>query len=225
MTNSGASPVNNKVKGITERLGPTNLRELWSYLGAVNQLKNLIPELTAECFPSRIILKEDADWKWSQDHKRAFERINNQVKKAVELTHFERNSPLRIICDASKQGLGAVLQPSKENNWKPISYPTRVLPDFEANYSNCELELLAVLWSVEHFKNYVYGFEFEIVSDHKALKSVLKANKSNKTFASRLIRWVDRVLLPFEFKVVHTLGWKLWWRTIYLVIHPHTVVQ
>ena len=81
--------------------------------------------MAAECFPLRIILKKDADWKWSQDHERAFERINNQVKKEVELTHFKRNYQLRIICDASKQGLGAVLQQNEENNWKPIAYTSR----------------------------------------------------------------------------------------------------
>ena len=120
-------------------------------------------------------------WKWSADHERAFERINNLVKKAVELTHFKRNCTLRVICDASKQGLGAVLQQNEETSWKPIAYASRFLTDFEANYSINELELLAVVWSVEHFNNYVYRIEFELLSDHKALKNVLKANKSNKT--------------------------------------------
>ena len=94
------------------------------------------------------------------------------------------------------------IQQNKENHWKPIAYESRFLTVFEAKYSNTELELLAVVWSFERCENYVYGIEFEIVSDHKALKSVLKANKANKTFSSCLTRWVDR-LLPFEFTVVH----------------------
>ena len=47
---------------------------------------------------------------------------------------------------------------------------------------------------------------------------MVKSNKSNKTFSSRLTRWVDR-LLPFEFSIVHTPG-----RTLgmadYLSRHP-----
>ena len=86
--------------------------------------------------------------------------------------------------------------------WQLICFASRFLAEFEQKYSINELELLAVIWAVENFRNYVYGTEFEIVSDHRALLSVLKNNRGNKTFSSRLTRWVDR-LLPFQFKIVH----------------------
>ena len=131
----------------------------------------------------------------------------------------KRNQEIRIICDASKQGLGAVLQQSQEKGeWKPICFASRFLTEIEAKYSIKELELSAIVWAVEHFRNYVYGIQFKIVSDHKALASVLTPNKGNNTFSSRLTRWVDR-LLPFDFQVVHVAG-----RTLgmadYLSRHP-----
>ena len=49
------------------------------------------------------------------------------------------------------------------------------------------------------------GKEFVIATDHKALVSALDENKSNKTYQSRLTRWVDR-LLPYQFKVIHLPG-------------------
>ena len=102
--------------------------------------------------------------------------------------------------------------------WKPILHASRFLTELQAKYSINEIELLAVVWAIEHFKNYVYGEKFGVVSDHKTLQSVLKANKGNKTFSSRLTRWVDR-LLPFDFSVIHAPG-----RTIgladYLSRHP-----
>ena len=218
MRKDGISPVNTKVQAITEKLRPENLKELRSFLGAVNQFNKFIPDVASICFPFRSILEKVATWKWTPEHETAFIRVNNEVKKAAELTHFKRNKPLRIICDASKQGLGAVLQQCEENERKPISYASRFLTELETKYSINELELLAVVWSVEHFKNYVYGVPFGIVSDHKALQSVLKSNKGNKTYSSRLTRWVDR-LLPFDFSIVHTPG-----RTLgmadYLSRHP-----
>ena len=53
------------------------------------------------------------------------------MKKVAELTHFKRNKPLRIICDASKQGLGAVLQQCEEKKWKPIAFASRFLTELE----------------------------------------------------------------------------------------------
>ena len=110
LTNSGVSPINSKVQGITEKLRPTNLKELRSFLGAVNQFNKFIPDLASTCFSFRSILKKDAVWNWTPEHEKAFMKVNSEVKRVAELTHFKRNKPLCIICDASKQGLGAVLQ-------------------------------------------------------------------------------------------------------------------
>ena len=53
------------------------------------------------------------------------------------------------------------------------------------------------------------GKEFILATDHEALTSALGEYKSNKTYQSRLTRWVDR-LLPYQFKVVHILGKDKW---------------
>ena len=114
--------------------------------------------------------------------------------------HFKRKIPLRIICDASKAGLGAVLQQEEKEGWKSISFASRFLTSLETKYSMDELELLAVVWALEQFRNYVYGTQFTVISDHEALTRLLKINKRIKTLTSRLTRWVDR-LLPFDFEI------------------------
>ena len=75
----------------------------------------------------------------------------------------------------------------------------------EQRYSTSELELLAVVWALEHFKYYLYGSHFTLQTDHQALLSALKENRGNKTYQSRLTRWVDR-LLPFHFSVERIPG-------------------
>ena len=73
------------------------------------------------------------------------------------------------------------------------------------NVSVNELELLGVLWSVEYFKNYLFGKSFTIITDHQALLSIKKEHRSNKSYNSLLTRWVDR-LLPFDFNIEHMPG-------------------
>ena len=115
-----------------------------------------------------------------------------------------------------------MLQQQEENQeWKPLSFESRFLMDFEAKSSINELELLAVVWAIEHFKNYVYGVEFKVISDHKALASVLKPTTGNKTFSSRLTRRVER-LLPFDFEITHAPGRVLGFAD-YLTRHPSEI--
>ena len=120
-----------------------NLKQLRSFLGAVNQFNKIIPNLAAISFPFRSILKMDADWIWNSDHETAFERKNEEIKKVVELSHFKRNQENRTIRDASKQGLGAVLQQSQGNDeWNQFVLRQDFFTNFEAKYSINDLELL-----------------------------------------------------------------------------------
>ena len=65
------------------------------------------------------------------------------------------------------------------------------------------------MWATEHFRNYIYGRYFTLISDHKALLTLLNSSpKGNKTFFSRLTRLYDR-LLPYDFKVEHGQGSKI----------------
>ena len=62
--------------------------------------------------------------------------------------------------------------------------------------------------SVEYFKYYLFGKSFTIITDHRALLSIMKEHRSNKSYNSRLTRWVDR-LLPFDFNIKHIPGAKM----------------
>ena len=155
--------------------------------------------------PLRPLLDKDTNWEWKAEHDTAFNKIKSAIQGITEINHFKRDKPLGIACDANKEGLGAVLQQKTDEGWQAIHFASRFLTTFEQKYFINELDLLAVVWAVENSRNYVYGTSFEIVSDHKALISILKGNRANKSFSSRLTRWVDR-LLPFQFTVSHELG-------------------
>ena len=81
LTRTGIFPVNGKSQGISERLRPTNLKQLRSFLGAVNHFNKFIPNLATVSHPFRTISKKDAVWIRHQDHEKAFVQINNEIKK------------------------------------------------------------------------------------------------------------------------------------------------
>ena len=125
------------------------------------------------------------------------------MKNIVQLRQFDIHRETRIICDASHDGLGAVLEQYSASGWHPISFASRYLNPAEKKYSTNDLKLLAVVWATEHFRNYIYDRYFTVTLDHKALHKVLNSSpKGNKTFFSQLTRWYDR-LVPYDFKFEH----------------------
>ena len=63
------------------------------------------------------------------------------------------------------------------------------------------------MWSIEYFKYYLFGKSFTIITDHQALLSIMKKHRSNKSYNSRVTRWVD--LLRFDFNIEHIPGAKM----------------
>ena len=64
------------------------------------------------------------------------------------------------------------------------------------------------MWAIEHFKYYLYGKHFTVITDHQALISALNASERSKTSQSRFTRWIDR-LIPFHFDIKHLAGSKM----------------
>lgn len=65
-----------------------------------------------------------------------------------------------------------------------------------------EKEALALVWSVEHFHIFLYGKEFDLVTDHKPLE-VIFGPKSKP--CPRIERWVLR-LQAYKYKVIYRPG-------------------
>ena len=57
-----------------------------------------------------------------------------------------------------------------ENSEKPIAFASHTLIPAECNYSQLEKEVLAVIFAVKRFHQYLYGTYFTLYSDHKPLE-------------------------------------------------------
>ena len=65
------------------------------------------------------------------------------------MAHCNSDYPNVITIDASRKGLGATLwQEQPDGKLKAIGFASRFLSDTEKKF---ELELLAVVWGLEHF--------------------------------------------------------------------------
>lgn len=83
-----------------------------------------------------------------------------------------------------------------------ISYASKSLRDYEKRYSQIEKEALALVYACKRFYIWLYGIEFELVTDHKALEYIFTPKMKPN---ARVERWVLR-LQQFKYKVVYEKG-------------------
>ena len=82
---------------------------------------------------------------------------------------FDREFILQT--DASDYGLGAVLSQIDNNGCeKVIAFASRTLSDRERKYSTTEKEACAVVYAMNHFRVYLLGRKFKVITDHNALR-------------------------------------------------------
>ena len=178
ITEKGQKSDISKTQAIINLKPPTTHKQHKSFLGSVHHLTKFIPKLATLCGGFRDLLQKDTKYVWTENYQSDFETIKNNIKNLTENNHYHIKRNTRVKTDASRLGLGAVLKRETCNGWETISYASRFLNKAEEKYSINELELLGVVWALEHFKQYLLGHHFIVQTDHRALLSILKERKS-----------------------------------------------
>lgn len=88
-----------------------------------------------------------------------------------------------------------------ENKLHVIEYYSRRTSSAESRYHSYELETLAVVNAIKHFRHYLHGRKFIVVTDCNAVK----ASKSKVDLTAQVQRWWC-FLQTFEFDIEHRLG-------------------
>ncbi|GJR63225.1 putative reverse transcriptase domain-containing protein [Tanacetum coccineum] len=107
------------------------------------------------------------------------------------------NDNFVVYCDASLQGLGAVLMQRE----KVIAYASRQLKPHEENYTTHDLELGAVIFALKIWRHYLYGTKCTVFTDHKSLQHILRQKELNM----RQRRWLE-LLADYDCEICYHPG-------------------
>ena len=143
-----------KIEAITNMPTPSNKMEVERFLGMLMYLGKFLLNLSEETACLRQLLERDVDWHFDESHHKAIQRWKHLVVSSRILTYFDHNHALRITADASKSGLGAVLEQYHEVVWRPIAYASRVMTQSKQNYPQIEKETLATVFVFQRFHEY-----------------------------------------------------------------------
>ena len=165
VSDKGISMDPRKIQAIKELPLPTDLTKLRSFLGATSHYRKFIKNYSKIALPLSELTKKCSNLK-DQIQSPACIQAFNQLKEAMcndtVLAHPDLSKQWVLSCDASKYGVGCVLQqrtkehPDKTGDnyndvklsqLKPVAYFSKKLSEVEMrSYSIYEKEAYAVLW-------------------------------------------------------------------------------
>ncbi|KAI2652210.1 Retrovirus-related Pol polyprotein [Labeo rohita] len=142
---------------------------------------------------------------WTQSHQETLNFLVDKLTSPPILGYPDLTQPFILHCDASQEGLGAVLYQRQNSKLVVIGYASRTLTKPEKNYHlhSGKLEFLALKWAIcDRFRDYLYHApQFTVYTDNNPLTYVLSTAKLNSTGH----RWVAQ-LADFNFSIKYRPG-------------------
>jgi len=197
----GVEPDARKIECIKNFPTPKTAKQIKSFLGLKGYYRKFVLQFSKIAAPLHKLLKRDAKYVWEENHEISFHTLKQKLMSQPILQYPNFSREFILITDASNDGAGAVLSQGQIGKDLPIAYASRSFNKAEKNYSTVEKELAAIVWGIKHFRPYLYGRKFEIVSDHKPLTWIM----SVKDLGLRLMRWCIQ-LAEYDYEVVYKPG-------------------
>ena len=130
-----------KTEALNNAPVPRNIKELQSFTGGVNYYAKFIPKMAILCKSLYDLLQKGVEWHWGVKQQEAFGALKAKMTSAPVLEIYNRNLPVKLDCDASTYGIGAVLSHAYPNGEeKPVAFASRTLNKNEQNYSQLDKE-------------------------------------------------------------------------------------
>jgi hypothetical protein len=173
-----------KIQAILGWPTPRTLTELKGFLGICCYYKRFVKGFSQLCAPLTNLTKKGA-FKWNPEAQSTFEKMKKVTSTCPVLALPDFAQPFTVECDASREGIGAVLM----QNRHPIVYESRKLRGLELLYTIYDKEMLPIMHALAKFMQYLVGAKFVVRTDHNSLKYFLDQKDLNE----RQQKWVSKI--------------------------------
>ncbi|XP_026399186.1 uncharacterized protein LOC113295041 [Papaver somniferum] len=192
----GVAVEEDKISTIKNWPIPSTIKDLRGFLGLACYYREFVRDYGKICVPLTKLLKQDA-FKWPEQATYAFNQLKFALTSTPVLALPDFTKEFCLECDASGNGLGAVLMQSN----KPIAYFSKPLSGKNLNLSVYDKEMLAIVSAVNKCSPYLLGRHFKIYTDHRSLKYFLEQILSSLEQQ----KWLSK-LLGYDYEIVYKCG-------------------
>ena len=166
---NGVSPQTKERSIPSQTASRLTIKENRGFLGLCSYYRKFVKNFAIIAAPHHELTHENVRFKWDDRYQEAFVALETALITAPILALPTNEGSYVIDTDASRLSIGAVLSQEQDGQEKVMAYASKWLSPAERSYCVTRRELLAVIYYVKYFRQYLLGRKFVIRTDHAAL--------------------------------------------------------
>ena len=202
VTPDGITPTDSGIEAVLNAPEPKDVSQLRSLLGSITYFGRLLPDLSTVLAPLYELVKKGVPWSWTQRCAAAVKKVKSMLTSPPVLKRYDPALPLKLVTDASSVGVGAALmQVMPDGAERPVMFASRTLTATERKYAQVEREAAAVSFGVSRFHRFIFGRQFTLVVDNRALSRILSPDRNLPSLAAARLQRYALQLAAYSYSV------------------------
>ena len=183
---------------------PTDVSSVRSFLGLATYYKDRIKCFSLLAAPLTDLTKKGREWRWGDKEEQAFKTIKEHLlgNPILRAPDFERE--FIVQTDFCRLAVAAILSQKDDKDQEyVVQYASKKLNPAQQLWSSADGEAYAAAWAIKHWRPYLFGRHFTLVTDSMSVRYLKTA------LAEDLHGKLGRVALrlqQYDFDIVFKAG-------------------
>ena len=178
MSEKGLQISRMKIQSILDLPLPTVSKQLKSFLGIANYLRDFVKGYSTISQPLYQLLTDYNKTRrvvWTPKSTAAFHEIKLAVSKCTTMHFMSDTAPITLHTDASDYGVGGYLSQTVDGIDQPVAFVSKSLNKSQLRWSVIQKEAYGIFFSCMYLQSLLRDCSFTIRTDHRNLLSITEA--------------------------------------------------